>query len=199
VPRAAAEVEHGGSGVEHTSQPGHGAEETVHELLVVDAPPSVAGNRAHRVEVRPERGVRHAATFGEALLQLGQYPAESTQHQRHRGRVRRRVTNQERGMLGGQGVLRGARVVVEEPAGNHRAQPFPDIALLQARAVREPGAGGRPWRGRLEHTGAIPQPTSIVVAVNVATMCRPNAARRSSSTAHPPADDRRVVSVTAAV
>jgi len=151
VPGPAADIRHRDAGRQPGQQAGHGAQEARDELLIVDPPPGLTGLGTRCGEVRRERRWRQPATPGEATFQV----AERAQHRGHRRDIGRAVPGQEAGVLRRQDVLSGSRVVADQPAGDHGAEPFPDVPLGKPGPAGQARAGGRPARGRLEQAGPV--------------------------------------------
>src|SRR5688500_17550225 len=115
-------------------------------MLVVDAPPRVV----HAVgELRAKRRVRDATPGTKAPLQFRHHSAETLDYLAHGCRVARSRTGQQGRVLGREGVAALGWLVVEDPAGDHGAEPLPDVAFVQACAVGELRTGGRAMRCRL--------------------------------------------------
>src|SRR5947208_1416360 len=101
-----------------SGESGDSADEPVDEVFAVDRLPGATRFSPGRLDMCRERRTRHPAAFRETPLQLGQGAAETTQHRRDPGHVRRRLAGQEPRMRQGVSLVGG--VVGEDPAGGHR-------------------------------------------------------------------------------
>ncbi len=111
----------------------------------------------HDVVKAPEAFVGHAAPVAEAGDDVVLHAAEERDVLREDGEiVARRVPAEARGVFRRQAVGPRLRVVLDDAADRHRAEPFADVALLKAGGLRDARARGMVEpRHRVEEPGAV--------------------------------------------
>jgi hypothetical protein len=153
VAGAAADVGHPGARGQPLGQLGDQRHDRLDEQLVEGA----AADGVHHVgELGPVRAVGDAAALPEGPRDrvdvLGQVRVEPAE----RSQVGRPGAGEAGGVLGRELVGPGGRVVLEDAAGHHGAQPLPDVALLEVGPAGQLGAGRGPGGGRREQAGPVP-------------------------------------------